>query len=359
MTVESPQFQTLLKDLAARTDTLEVESAWPADQLRLLSDAAVLGWLIPEEFGGSGLSTATMTEGYYSLSQACLVTAFVLTQRNAAIERIAVSENETARQHWLPKLCSSDVFATVGISHLTTSRQHMAKPSVAVTECDGGFVLTGLIPWATGAAFADSILGGGTLEDGRQILAMIDMTVEGVNVKPPPQLLALNASQTGAVELTDVFVPFDSVIAGPAVALMKQIKNSGTGSLTTSALALGAAASSLDHIKREAEKRSNLSSIYEQLLAEHQTIVADMRLSMSLDTLGEHDPSTLSSESIRQRANSFVLRCSQAFLGASKGAGFAKGHPAERAVREAMFFLVWSCPQPVLDANLREFACVV
>jgi hypothetical protein len=54
-----------------------------------------------------------------------------------------------------------------------------------------------------------------------------------------------------------------------------------------------------------------------------------------------------------------VLRATQAYLAASKGAGFVAGHPAERLVREAMFFLVWSCPQPVLAANLREFACLV
>ena len=52
-------------------------------------------------------------------------------------------------------------------------------------------------------------------------------------------------------------------------------------------------------------------------------------------------------------------RAAQAYLAASKGAGFVVGHPAERAVREAMFFLVWSCPQPVVSAALREFACVI
>jgi hypothetical protein len=40
-----------------------------------------------------------------------------------------------------------------------------------------------------------------------------------------------------------------------------------------------------------------------------------------------------------------VLRAGQAALTASKGAGFVAGHPAERLVRESMFFLVWSCPQ--------------
>ena len=357
MTLNSPRFAELLASLAARTGDLERDSAWPADQLKLLGDAGVLGWLIPPEFGGSGQSAAYVTEGYYALSQSCLLTAFVLTQRNAAVQRIVVSDNEPARERWLPSLCTSEIFATVGISHLTTSRQHLGKPSVEVSPRDGGFELNGFVPWTTGAAFADAILTGGTLDDGTQILAMVETTAAGVEVKPPAKLLALNASHTGAVELKHVFVAADNIIAGPVSAVMKQGKNTGTGSLTTSALALGAAACSLNHIRTEASRRPDLVSIHDQLASEHETILGDMRRSMSTDA--DTSDASLSAESIRQRANSFVLRCSQAYLGASKGAGFAKGHPAERAVREAMFFLVWSCTQPVLNANLRELACVI
>jgi hypothetical protein len=61
---------------------------------------------------------------------------------------------------------------------------------------------------------------------------------------------------------------------------------------------------------------------------------------------------------VRESANSLVLRITQAWLAASKGAGFVSGHPAELAVREAMFFLVWSCPRPVVEANLRELSCM-
>jgi hypothetical protein len=64
----------------------------------------------------------------------------------------------------------------------------------------------------------------------------------------------------------------------------------------------------------------------------------------------------LTPDSIRTRANSLALRSTQALLAASKGAGFVSGHFAERAVREAMFFLVWSCPAPVVAAALRELA---
>jgi hypothetical protein len=61
-------------------------------------------------------------------------------------------------------------------------------------------------------------------------------------------------------------------------------------------------------------------------------------------------------EELRSRANSLVLRSSQAALTAAKGSGYVLGHPAGRWCREALFFLVWSCPQPVMAAALCELA---
>mgnify|MGYP003312524166 CR=1 FL=1 len=63
-----------------------------------------------------------------------------------------------------------------------------------------------------------------------------------------------------------------------------------------------------------------------------------------------------SGEDLRIRANSLALRASQASLAAAKGSGYVRGHPAGRWCREALFFLVWSCPKPVMTANLCELA---
>jgi alkylation response protein AidB-like acyl-CoA dehydrogenase len=59
---------------------------------------------------------------------------------------------------------------------------------------------------------------------------------------------------------------------------------------------------------------------------------------------------------LRAHANGLVVRAAQAALTASKGAGFVTGHPAERLVRESLFFLVWSCPQTVSSAVMCELA---
>ena len=63
------------------------------------------------------------------------------------------------------------------------------------------------------------------------------------------------------------------------------------------------------------------------------------------DGLGDPDP-----------GEPFVLRATQAYLTARKGTGFLRTEPAQRWARQAMFFLVWSCPGPVARAALLDFA---
>ena len=111
-----------------------------------------LRWGLPVEFGGLAVSETEMLAAYETLAAACLTTTFVLTQRNAACQRIANSDNDEIRAELLPRLCAGESFATVGISHLTTSRQHLAKPAVSAVETQTGFVLNGTVPWVTGRA---------------------------------------------------------------------------------------------------------------------------------------------------------------------------------------------------------------
>ena len=202
---------------------------------------------------------------------------------------------------------------------------------------------------------AEHIVTGGTLPDGQQILVVVETASAGVSVQSPAKLLALNASKTGAVILQDVFVPRENIVAGPIDAVMKsRAGGGGAGGLTTSSLALGVAQNAIEAIKNEAESRTELQKIAQSLQCEADEVVNDLRRAVRSDGL-ECGPGQ-TAEAIRQRANSLVLRATQAQMAVSKGAGFAAGHPAERAVREAMFFLVWSCPQPVVNGNLKELA---
>lgn len=346
---DGPQLDALCQFLAEQASELDRTGAWPTEQLQRCGEMGVFEWFLEPEWGGQGWSEVDVIRGYLRLSAACLTTTFIITQRSGACRRIAACDNQRLKEMLLPDLASGESFATVGISHLTTSRRHLREPVLRARKVASGYVLDGMSPWVTGAAHAETIVLGATLEDRREILVALPTELPGVRVPASPQLVGLSASHTGAVELANVEIGEARLIAGPVENVMASGSGAGTGGLQTSTLAIGLAQAAIGFLFQEAEKRPDLLPPAENLQNEQQALESDLL------QLAVGQP-VCSSEQLRQRANSLVMRASQAALAAAKGAGYVVGHPAGRWCREALFFLVWSCPQPVMQANLCEFA---
>ena len=190
---------------------------------------------------------------------------------------------------------------------------------------------------------------GATLEDGRQILARVPTDTQGVAVQEPFSLMALTASQTGAIQFNDVQVLEEDILAGPVPQILNTIAKGTSGGLQTSTLALGLSLAALEYIEGEVDNRPQLTGTAAELRQQYNQL--EKRLLESTQTDGEVDR-----EGLRTAANDLVLRCTQAALLVAKGAGFVKGHPCERWCREAMFFLVWSCPQVVQMNQLCQLS---
>jgi alkylation response protein AidB-like acyl-CoA dehydrogenase len=351
---DDPALAELCAILAERAIEMDRSGGWPAEQLRLCGEYGVYEWFIGSAWGGQGWNEEQLVRGYLALSAACVTTSFVLTQRTGACRRIEGCGNETLKQRLLPGLASGELFATVGISHLTTSRRHLGKPVLTAEATASGFRLNGMSPWVTGGAAADVITIAATLVErreatDRQLLMAVPADTAGLSVAERLPLIGLTASSTGPVLLDNAEVSDEWLIAGPAPNVMSSGLGGVTGSYETSTLAAGLTQAAIDFLANEAAKRPDLWEPTTALRAEFDGLVGDL-LEIAVGK------SACTKESIRQRANSLVLRASQAALSAAKGTGYVVGHPAGRWCREAMFFLVWSCPQPVSAAHLCELA---
>jgi len=354
---DDPLLDRFCAKLAELAPQLEKLGAWPGEQLRLCGEAGVHEWFVGSPHGGQGWSEADVLRGYVKLAAACLTTTFVLTQRTGAMTRIAAGDSDFARERLLFDLVEGRSFATVGISHLTTSRQHVA-PVMRAEERGEDFILDGYSPWVTGAEHAQHIVLGATLADRRQILVALPTDLAGVRIPPAPELVGLSASRTGPVECDRVEIERRWLLAGPVPEVMKQGLGAKTGGLQTSALAIGLAGAAIESVQRQSDARSDLIEPAEALAAEREELMLAMLTLAGETGMPQRAFPTCVADGneLRQRANSLALRASQAALAAAKGAGYVAGHPAGRWCREALFFLVWSCPAPVLQGNLCEFA---
>jgi hypothetical protein len=116
-------------------------------------------------------------------------------------------------------------------------------------------------------------------------------------------------------------------------------------------MALGLARAACDFMEAESIRRQTLMEPLQSLRGELDELI-DQLLTLARCGAG-------STEELRSRSNSLVLRATQAALASAKGTGYVVGHPTGRWCREALFYLVWSCPQSVVDANICELAGIL
>ena len=325
-----------LGERAAATDEL---GPWQSGAFDLLARAGVLAGFIPTADGGTGATEPAILDALVAIASRCLTTALALTQWASGC-RIITGGDDATRSRWLPALAAGTITTTVGIAQLSTSRRHLGAPALAARMANGVWRLTGLCPWVTGADSVDAIVTGAVRDDGRQLFFIVPTDSPGLAIAPPMRMLALSGSRTSSVTFTDV----------APVAVIEPQATGGvrTGGLATTALALGSTRLALTVLEGEAAAREALAPVAEALRAEAAAVATRLRRAAT-DEAEDRDH-------LRADANGLVIRAAQAALTATKGAGFVAGHPAERLVREAHFFLVWSCPQTVAGITLCELS---
>jgi alkylation response protein AidB-like acyl-CoA dehydrogenase len=347
MTTRSSPLLSALSGHARQADELAM---WPQESWDILCRLGALRWGVPRNFGGDDYAGADLLERYESLASACLTSCFILSQRDAAVRRLRDSGIDPLCRELLPPLAAGERFTTVGLAQLTTSRQ-FGKPAVVARPDSDGFIIDGTIPWVTGAPRAEHIIIGAVAEDAGQILAVLPTDAPGVSIGKPLELMALQGSLTAEVRCQGVRIDRKWLLAGPVERVMQTGGKGGTGGLETSCLALGLARAAVTHLLGEAEKRPELASDVERL----ESASASLRQEMFRLV---HDGNAEATQTLRARANTLVLQATQAALTASKGTGFLRDHPAQRWARQALFFLVWSCPSPVAAAHMAFFTQV-
>ena len=341
-----------LAELRILSRSIKTVTDFPIETLRRCS--AIEQWI--------GGDSDALLRYYVWLASGCLTTAFISTQRNAAIRRIETSSNHALKSSLLPSVVAGSAFVTVGISHLTTSRQHLSKAPLQATPMGDGWLLDGYSPWVTGGCYAKWLVVGAvercveldtvdtdSTVSPRELLFAIPSARTGIIVETGADLMALTASATGRVRFENVVLNPSEVLHGPIANVMTASGMSGgAGGLQTSALAIGHAAQAIEYLLGESKARSDLRDVANRFIDQWQKLLAELL------ALAKGEP-VRDAGKIRKSANDLALNSTQAALIAAKGAGFTNNHDVGRWCRESLFFLVWSCPHAVAQSHLCSF----
>ena len=123
----------------------------PMEIIEELAEMGVFGLTIPEEFGGYGLSKASMVVVSEELSRGYIGVGSLGTRSEIAAELIICGGTDAQKETWLPRLASAEILPTAVFTEPNTGSDLGALRTRAVRNGDQ-YTVTGNKTWITHAA---------------------------------------------------------------------------------------------------------------------------------------------------------------------------------------------------------------
>ena len=124
----------------------------PMEIVQELGEMGVFGLTIPEEYGGLGLSKASMVVVTEELSRGYIGVGSLGTRPEIAAELIEGGGTDEQKAYWLPKLASAEILPTAVFTEPNTGSDLGSLRTRAVKTEDGDYEITGNKTWITHAA---------------------------------------------------------------------------------------------------------------------------------------------------------------------------------------------------------------
>ncbi|SEK36797.1 (2S)-methylsuccinyl-CoA dehydrogenase [Roseivivax marinus] len=124
----------------------------PMEVIEELSEMGVFGLTIPEEYGGLGLSKASMCVVSEELSRGYIGVGSLGTRSEIAAELIIAGGTDAQKEKWLPRLASGETLPTAVFTEPNTGSDLGSLRTRAKKDENGDWRVTGNKTWITHAA---------------------------------------------------------------------------------------------------------------------------------------------------------------------------------------------------------------
>lgn len=306
------------------------------NNLHLLADHGFLGLSVPREYGGLGVDLTTQHEYTEILASACGVTAFTQQQLRTGLKHIVASDNDDLKRCLLPPLAAGQQFCGVALSQI----RRAGTPLLCAETVPGGFRVNGAIPWITAWSLLDGFVLGSVLDDGdRHLFAYVDCKGKArtsLTASEPLPLIVMRASGTVSVEVRDLFIPRENMLA---VRPREEFLRTDDHEITThTALPLGCARGCERYLREMARERGrdDLNEVATALMFEINHCRREA-LTWDCDCI---DHPEYKKHALRARASAIVLvlRAAHAVVTAGGGGSQFITATPQRLLREAQFY---------------------
>jgi alkylation response protein AidB-like acyl-CoA dehydrogenase len=262
LTDEQRAIGALAAEIAQREIAPHV-AAWDRDRVfpralyRTLTDAGVMGILVPEQYGGAGadyLSYALAIEELARVDAGTAVTVSVHSMICSAIRRLGSAQQ---KDRWLPRLATDDVIAGFALTESDAGSDAAALRATA-RRSERGYVLDGRKQWCSTGSYAGVIMGmfrtGGSGARGVSAF-LIEANLPGLTIERVTEKLGIHTSNTCDLAFGGVEVGADALLGEEGAGFGNAMKALTAGRIGIAAQAIGILAACLDESVKFAKER--------------------------------------------------------------------------------------------------------
>lgn len=206
-------------DLATWARAID-EGAYPATLMHRLGDVGAFRLHVNE-----GHAVGDAIEGMALVSEHCVSTGFMAWCQNTLAWYLINSENAAARTKYLNAAANGQLLGGTALSNPMKSFFGIETLKLKGTRVAGGYKVKGILPWVSNLG-ADHVFGAIFAVEGRDtpVMALIDCADPAVTLKPCERFLAMDGTGTYGVQVRDLFVPDEMVLADDAMPFVKKMR---------------------------------------------------------------------------------------------------------------------------------------
>ena len=320
---------------------------FPRDVFRRLGELGLMGVLVPEEYGGSGMGYAEYKAAIVELAKVCGSVGLSMAAHNSLCTgHILAFGNEEQKKKWLPRLASGEAIGAWGLTEANTGSDASNMRCTAVREGDE-WVINGTKNWIThgiSGEIAVVITRTGEPRTKNNATAfVVERGTLGFLAGKKENKLGMRCSETAEMIFDNCRIPDANRLGEVGDGFHQSMKVLDGGRISIAALSLGIARGAYEAALNYAQEREQFGKPIAQFqaigfkLADMATEIeaADLLTDQAAYKKQHHLPMTQDAAMAKYYASEVAVKVANEAVQIFGGYGYTKDFPVEKFYRDA------------------------